>query len=106
MNRRGCARADSRTRLIVTYDICNPKRLRKVHKVMKGFGEALQYSVFCCDLTATSRVRCESALRQVINHNEDQVLFIDIGPAAGRGRLAVSSLGQAYTAPELRAIVS
>jgi CRISPR-associated protein Cas2 len=33
---------------LVCYDICEPKRLRRVHKVMKGFGEPWQYSVFFC----------------------------------------------------------
>lgn len=106
MSRHSSVLADSRSRFIVTYDVCDPKRLRRVHKTMKGFGEALQYSVFCCDLTATSRVRCEGALRLVINHDEDQVLFINLGPAAGRGSLAVTSLGRAYKAPERRAIVT
>jgi CRISPR-associated protein Cas2 len=31
---------------IVTYDVCNPKRLRKVFKTMQGYGEHLQLSVF------------------------------------------------------------
>lgn len=105
MKPRGFVRVDGRTRFIVTYDISNPKRLRKVHKVMKDFGEPLQYSVFCCDLTASSRVRCEMALKEVIHHTEDQVLFVDLGPASGRGKLAVVSVGRQYTPPERRAMV-
>ena len=30
-----------RNRYIVTYDICEPKRLRKVYKFMLGWGEHL-----------------------------------------------------------------
>ncbi|HIB65620.1 MAG TPA: CRISPR-associated endonuclease Cas2, partial [Phycisphaerales bacterium] len=36
---------------LVTYDICDPARLRKVHKIMLGHGQAIQYSVFRCFLT-------------------------------------------------------
>lgn len=35
----------------VTYDICQDKRLARVHKTMRGFGDHLQYSVFECQLT-------------------------------------------------------
>jgi len=106
MPRRPLRRAEGPTRFIVSYDICDPKRLRKVHKVMKGFGDALQYSVFSCDLTRTERVRCEVALREVINAHEDQVLFIDIGPARGRALLAVEAVGKAYEPAARRAIVA
>ena len=41
---------------LVAYDICDPKRLRKVFKTMRGFGEHLQFSVFQCDLTPMARV--------------------------------------------------
>lgn len=105
MRHRRSRPADGPTRFIVSYDIRDPKRLRKVHKVMKGFGEALQYSVFSCDLSAAERVRCECALREVIDVRVDQVLFIDIGPARGRALLAIEAVGLPYAATELRAIV-
>ena len=47
---------------LVTYDICEPRRLRKVFKTMQGFGEHLQLSVFQCDLTAIDRVEMQAAL--------------------------------------------
>lgn len=106
MRRRPSRPADGPTRFIVSYDIRDPKRLRKVHRVMKGFGDPLQYSVFSCDLSASERVRCEVALREVIDAREDQVLFIDIGPARGRAMLAIESVGVAYNAPSRRAIVA
>lgn len=70
--------------LIVTYDICEPKRLRKVFKVMKGFGQHLQYSVFRCDLTDAERFEMIGALQEIIHHGEDQVLLIELGPSDGR----------------------
>lgn len=35
-----------RNTYIVSYDIADPKRLRKVSKTMKAWGDHLQYSVF------------------------------------------------------------
>ncbi len=64
---------------LVCYDVRDPKRLRKVHKVMKAYGEAWQYSVFWCTLKAIDRVRMEGDLREVANLRQDQVLILDMG---------------------------
>ncbi len=82
---------------IVTYDIRDPKRLRKVFKTCRGYGMHLQYSVFECDLTDAERTSFESDLKAIINHDDDQILFIDLGPAALRGERTVSALGQSYS---------
>jgi CRISPR-associated protein Cas2 len=69
---------------IVTYDICDPKRLRRVFKTMKGFGTHLQLSVFQCDLPAVDIMKMRAALTEIIHHTEDQVLIIDLGPTEAR----------------------
>ncbi len=84
-----------RTRYIVSYDISDQKRLRRVHRTMKGYGDPLQYSVFRCDLSPSERVLMIEALSKVIHHREDQVMLIDIGPADGRGRISIETLGRA-----------
>ena len=43
--------ASSRQSYVVTYDICDPKRLRRVYETLRGHGDHLQLSVFRCDLT-------------------------------------------------------
>ncbi len=83
-----------RTRYIVSYDICDPKRLRLVHKTMLGYGEPLQYSVFCCDLSAPDRIMLIADLSGIIDHREDQVMLIDIGPADGRGAQVIETVGR------------
>ena len=37
-------------RWIVLYDIRNPRRLRRVARLMEGYGQRVQHSVFECDL--------------------------------------------------------
>jgi CRISPR-associated protein Cas2 len=86
----------SRTNYIVTYDICHPKRLRKVFRACKDYGLHLQLSVFECDLTAAEKIDFESRLRGLIDSKEDQVLFIALGPSESRGERVVSALGQSY----------
>lgn len=85
-----------RQRYIVTYDISDKVRLRKVFKVMKGYGEHLQFSVFRCDLTNLSLAKLKAELREAMDAREDQVLIIDVGPTEGRGAEVFESLGKAY----------
>ncbi|MCL4309884.1 MAG: CRISPR-associated endonuclease Cas2 [Actinomycetota bacterium] len=80
---------------IVTYDICDPKRLRRVFKTMKGFGAHMQLSVFQCDLPAIDLVKMNAELKEIINHSEDQILIIDLGPTEGRPIKSIKSIGRA-----------
>lgn len=82
-----------RQRYLVTYDVCDARRLRQVFKVMKGFGVHLQLSVFSCDLTEMTLVKMRALLRQAIDASEDSVLIIDIGPSDGRGSTSFECLG-------------
>ena len=82
---------------LVTYDISDDKRLRKVFKTMRNWGDHLQYSVFECQLNPADLIRLKAELRDIINHSHDQVLIIDLGPAAGRGERVIEALGQPYT---------
>lgn len=86
----------NRTNYIVTYDIANPKRLRKVFKACKDYGMHLQLSVFECDLTPPEKIDFESRLRGLINRDEDQVLFIALGPSESRGDRVISAIGKSY----------
>lgn len=86
-----------RKSFLVCYDICDDKRLRKVFTVMRGYGDHLQYSVFECQLTAADLVRLRTELSVIIHHREDQVLFVDLGPAEGRGDRVITALGRPYT---------
>jgi CRISPR-associated protein Cas2 len=86
-----------RNTILVCYDIRDDKRLRKVFKTMRDFGDHLQYSIFECQFTPTDLAKCRAALAELIHHAEDQVLFVDLGPTEGRGDRVITSLGQAYS---------
>lgn len=79
---------------IVTYDISDPRRLRRVYRTMRGFGEHLQLSVFCCDLTAADRVRMIAALEGIVQHDEDQVVLVDLGLTSTGPIKAMQALGR------------
>ncbi len=94
-----------RQAFIVSYDVCCPKRLRKVFRTLRGYGDHLQLSVFRCELSAREFIELRSKLTGVIDQREDQVLFVDVGPVEGRGSTSLSAIGRAYTQPERCAIV-
>jgi CRISPR-associated protein Cas2 len=85
-----------RTTYLVCYDIANEKRLRKVFKACGNFGDHLQFSVFECDLSPAEKIEMESVLGDIIKHDEDQVIFVHLGPAEGRGERVITSLGLPY----------
>ena len=95
--------SDERT-YIVTYDIADARRWRRVFKTMNGFGDWLQLSVFQCRLSRRRRAELESRLRELIKVGEDHVLLIDIGPA-DRSALVVESIGKTFSAIERQAVV-
>lgn len=65
---------------LVAYDVSAPKRWRRVFRLMKGYGEWLQLSVFRCRLTEERRHRLAASLARLIDPTEDRVLFADLGP--------------------------
>jgi len=92
-------------RYLVSYDISDPKRLRRIYKTMKGFGKRLQFSVFSCDLSAKQRVMLIVAITGVINDREDHVLVADLGPVDGRAGECFEFLGIAQELPVRKAII-
>jgi CRISPR-associated protein Cas2 len=86
-----------RTTYLVCYDIAEDKRRDQVFKVCKNHGMHLQFSVFECDLNGTEFTVLQRELLEVISHTEDQILFVSLGPAEGRGERVISALGRPYT---------
>ena len=80
---------------IVTYDIANPRRWRRVFRLMQGYGEWLQLSVFQCRLTRRRQVELVAALNDLIHHSEDHVLLLDLG-GTDRVEMRVTSLGKTF----------
>jgi CRISPR-associated protein Cas2 len=85
---------------IVCYDITDPRRLKKVYDVMRGWGDHLQYSVFRCVLSPKQLAQLESDLTAVIADSEDQVLIVPLGSEESRLAHRMYTLGVALTHPE------
>jgi len=90
---------------LVCYDIRDPKRLRRVHKVLKGYGEAWQYSVFFCVLKDIDRVRLQNDLEEQMNQKEDQAMILDLGPNEKVARKAATVIGKPLPEQDGRIVV-
>lgn len=90
---------------LVCYDIRDPKRLRRVHKVLKGYGEAWQFSVFFCVLKEIDRVRLQTDLEEQMNQKEDQAMILDLGPNEKEAREAATVVGQPLPAQDSGIVV-
>ena len=86
----------SRIRYLVSYDISHPKRLRKVARTLEGFGVRLQYSVFECPLDGTRLAKLQAALQPILKEDEDQVLFVSLGPSSSDASLIIEAMGLPY----------
>jgi CRISPR-associated protein Cas2 len=89
---------------LVCYDICEPRRWRKVYKTMKGYGDWLQLSVFQCRLSREKVLRLTDKLSDIVNHEEDHVLIIDLGPAESV-KLRVDFIGKAFKPIEKKPVI-
>lgn len=63
---------------LVCYDIADPKRLRRVHRLCLKFGEPVQYSVFHCELEAAELARLQQLLAITISLREDSVRYLPL----------------------------
>ncbi|HEC15446.1 MAG TPA: CRISPR-associated endonuclease Cas2 [Sedimenticola sp.] len=66
---------------IVSYDIRDAKRWRAIFKLMKGYGEWLQLSVFQCRMSRKRHAELLATLDEIILHDHDHVLMLDLGMA-------------------------
>jgi len=58
---------------VIAYDICCPKRLKRVHKFLLGEAIWVQYSIFVTN-TTVQKIGClRSELGELINDNFDDI---------------------------------
>jgi CRISPR-associated protein Cas2 len=89
---------------IVTYDIHDAKRWRRVFRLMKGYGDWLQLSVFQCRLSRKRHAELIALLDGIIHHSEDHILIINIGPAESV-KPSVVSLGKEFETVERQPVI-
>lgn len=69
---------DKRWRLIC-YDVRDPKRYRRLYKIMRGHGRTVQYSIFRCRLDDRQLESLRWQLARILAP-EDRLLVVDLCP--------------------------
>ncbi|MBP8251776.1 MAG: CRISPR-associated endonuclease Cas2 [Herpetosiphon sp.] len=59
---------------LISYDISVDKRRAKIAKLLEGFGQRVQFSVFECDLTSKQYVELAHKLGKILLPNEGDSL--------------------------------
>ena len=86
-----------RHRILVCYDISADKRRDKVAKACQSYGARVQFSVFECPLDELRLQQLKAELETIINRDEDQVIFVSLGPESGDASLRIENIGRPYT---------
>ena len=90
---------------LISYDIRDQKRWRKVFRIAKGYGKQLQYSVFYCYLSSREKVLLTSDIEKVIDHLTDRVLVVNIGGQSIDLEQRVEFLGQKADIEDHQAVI-
>ncbi|MGI9301660.1 MAG: CRISPR-associated endonuclease Cas2 [Gammaproteobacteria bacterium] len=89
---------------IVAYDISDQKRWRKVFKLMNGYGDWVQLSLFQCRLSKRRHVELLAMLSEIIHHRQDHVVVMDLG-VADRVNPRINSLGKPFDTVEREVVI-
>lgn len=89
----------ARRRYLVMYDIADESRLRQVAKVVKGFGQSLQYSVYVCDHNKRELIELRWLVGEAMDHRADSVVLVRVGDAGQARDDAFEFLGVRPTLP-------
>jgi CRISPR-associated protein Cas2 len=85
-------RPDNRTTLlyVIVYDISSDRRRSKVHKILSGFGQWTQYSLFECYLSEKEYLQLRAKMDTILAESDDSVRFY---PLCGACESKVETVG-------------
>lgn len=63
--------------VLVTYDIENDRRRTKIHKILEGYGSAVQFSVFECLVSDEDYAEMRMRLKKMLDvkHPDDSIRY-------------------------------
>ena len=81
--------------ILASYDISDPKRLVKVGKIMKNYGERVLKSVFECNLGEARFEQMRQRINDIIDPMEDTVRYYFVCEKCARA-VEISGLGEGF----------
>jgi len=80
-------------RYLVVYDICDPRRLYRVAKILKDYGERVQKSKFEVQVDSRAFKAMYNRIGKVIDPEEDGVKYIPLCEKC-QARIEIIGLGE------------
>jgi CRISPR-associated protein Cas2 len=77
---------------VIGYDIADPRRLQRVHRVMCKFAAPLEYSVFLLVGSIADKDRCLLKVADLIKSGEDDVRCYPLPSRGFQSRVGRASL--------------
>jgi CRISPR-associated protein Cas2 len=72
--------APERTLYLIAYDIADPKRLTRVHKLLNGWKVSGQKSFYECWMTPGERAQVMREVADLIEPGEDRIHLFQLDP--------------------------
>ena len=88
--------------IVIAYDIPDDKRRTRLHKLLRRYGDAVQYSIFECLISDAQFDELRRAVAKIIVEGEDNLRYYDICAACKR---LTKTLGRAITTTEQQAYI-
>ena len=85
---------------VISYDIADDARRLRVARVLEGYGERVQRSVFECYLDERQLARLKRQVGKAIRPEEDSVRFYRLCEGCRR-RVEILGLGQVAPPPDV-----
>lgn len=85
-----------RHKFLICYDIADAKRLRHVARICESYGTRIQFSVFESSLSPTMFAKLRTELDTIINHDNDQVMFVNLGSDDASTPFSIQTIGLPY----------
>lgn len=87
--------------IIVAYDIADNRLRTRLFKLLKRFGQPIQFSVFECILTHTQFDQMRAEVTKLVDDEQDAVRYYDICDECHRrvitkGKAVTTSIKQVY----------
>ncbi len=90
---------------VVSYDISDQKRWRRIYRKMRGYGTHTQLSVFLCELSHKELAIMKNVLGELIKHDEDSVMIVKVGRSDSNPEGKIHFLGKQSPIPERQAVI-
>jgi CRISPR-associated protein Cas2 len=75
---------------LICYDICDSKRLRKVHRTIRDLGVPIQFSIFELEIDNQQKLNLTASLKNIINETEDKITLYQINSQTKITHLGIS----------------